>query len=210
MSDFSGTVILLFSDIQGSTQLLKELGREEYGRVLGLHNEVLRLAFEEAGRDRDRPAGRLFFAVFRSAWSRAPGRDRRAARGLMAQEWPHRAVVKVRMGLHTGEATLGEDGYVGFAVHQAARIGDAGHGGQILLSSTTAGLVEHDLPRDATCATWARTASTGSTGRSGSTSSSSRASSTPSRRSRPGRRRRPRPARRRCSSARPSWPRSGR
>ena len=63
---------------------------------------------------------------------------------------PGRAVVRVRMGIHTGEATLGEDGYVGFAVHQASRIGDAGHGGQILLSSTTARLVEHDLPRDVT------------------------------------------------------------
>ena len=150
MSDFpSGTVTFLFSDIQGSTQLLKELGREEYGRVLGLHNEVLRLAFEEAGGIEIDRQGDSFFAVFRSA-----GAALQAAiagqRGLMAQEWPHRAVVKVRMGLHTGEATLGEDGYVGFAVHQAARIGDAGHGGQILVSSTTAGLVEHDLPRDVT------------------------------------------------------------
>ena len=150
MSDFpAGTVTFLFSDIQGSTQLLKELGREEYGQVLGLHNEVLRLAFEEAGGMEIDRQGDSFFAVFRSA-----GAALQAAitgqRGLMAQEWPHRAVVKVRMGLHTGEATLGEDGYVGFAVHQAARIGDAGHGGQILLSSTTAGLVEHDLPRGVT------------------------------------------------------------
>ena len=52
------------------------------------------------------------------------------------------------MGLHTGEANVGSDGYVGYAVHQAARIGDAGHGGQVLLSNTTAGLVRHDLPRE--------------------------------------------------------------
>jgi hypothetical protein len=69
-------------------------------------------------------------------------------RALAAEEWPPGSEVKVRMGLHTGEAVAGSDGYVGFAVHQAARIGDIGHGGQVLLSSTTARLVEHDLPGD--------------------------------------------------------------
>ena len=143
----TGTVTFLFSDIQGSTQLLKELGREDYGRLLALHNEVLRQAFEDAGGIEIDRQGDSFFAVFRSAGAAVQAAIA-GQRVLAAQEWPHRAVVRVRMGLHTGEATLGEDGYVGFAVHQASRIGDAGHGGQILLSSTTAGLLEHDLPRD--------------------------------------------------------------
>src|SRR5437762_3128328 len=64
-----------------------------------------------------------------------------------AHDWPDEGTVRVRMGVHTGEASVGEDGYVGFAVHQAARIGDLGHGGQILASRTTAALVEHELPR---------------------------------------------------------------
>ena len=69
-----------------------------------------------------------------------------AQRALAGRTWPGETELRVRMGLHTGEATAGRDGYVGFAVHQAARIGDAGHGGQVLLSATTAALVEPDLP----------------------------------------------------------------
>ena len=145
----TGTVTFLFSDIQGSTQLLKDLGREDYGRVLARHNELLRTAFEAVGGAEIDRQGDSFFAVFRSAGSAVQAAIA-AQRALAVEEWPDRAVLKVRMGLHTGEATLGQDGYVGFAVHQASRIGDAGHGGQTLLSSTTAQLVEHDLPRDAT------------------------------------------------------------
>ena len=143
----AGTVTFLFSDIEGSTELLKDLGRADYGRVLSIHNELLRQAFEEAGGTEIDRQGDSFFAVFRSAGAAVQGAIA-GQQALARQEWPGRTVVRVRMGVHTGEATLGEDGYVGFAVHQASRIGDAGHGGQILLSSTTARLVEHDLPRE--------------------------------------------------------------
>jgi class 3 adenylate cyclase/ATP/maltotriose-dependent transcriptional regulator MalT len=143
----TGTVTFLFSDIQGSTQLLKDLGRSDYGQLLALHNEVLRGAFEGVGGVEIDRQGDSFFAVFKSAGAAVEAAIA-AQRAIAQQEWPGRARVRVRMGLHTGEATVGQDGYVGFAVHQASRIGDAGHGGQILLSSTTAGLLEHDLPRD--------------------------------------------------------------
>ena len=143
----AGTVTFLFSDIEGSTELLKDLGRADYGRVLSIHNELLQQAFAEAGGAEIDRQGDSFFAVFRSAGAAVQGAIA-GQQALAGQEWPERTVVRVRMGIHTGEATLGEDGYVGFAVHQASRIGDAGHGGQILLSSTTARLVEHDLPRE--------------------------------------------------------------
>ena len=143
----TGTVTFLFSDIQGSTQLLKDLGRDDYGKLLSLHNELLRSAFEDAGGIEIDRQGDSFFAVFRSAGTAVQAAIA-AQRAVLGQEWPERAVVRIRMGVHTGEATVGEDGYVGFAVHQASRIGDAGHGGQILLSSTTARLIEHDLPRE--------------------------------------------------------------
>ncbi len=142
----TGTVTFLFSDIQGSTQLLKDLGREEYGRVLSIHNDLLRTAFEGVGGVEIDRQGDSFFAVFRSAGTAVQAAIE-AQKALAREEWPGRTVLRVRMGIHTGEATVGEDGYVGFAVHQASRIGDAGHGGQILLSTTTARLVEHDLPR---------------------------------------------------------------
>src|SRR5213075_665094 len=71
-----------------------------------------------------------------------------AQRALARHDWPEDGSVRVRVGVHTGEASVSGDGYVGFAVHQAARIGDLGHGGQILVSRTTAALVEHDLPSE--------------------------------------------------------------
>jgi class 3 adenylate cyclase/DNA-binding CsgD family transcriptional regulator len=141
----TGTVTFLFTDIEGSTRLLKALGRDRYGEVLSTHNRLLREAFEAAGGLEIDRKGDSFFAVFGSAGAAvSAAADAQAA--LAREEWPADASVKVRMGLHTGEAVVGSDGYVGFAVHQAARIGDIGHGGQILLSSTTARLVEHDLP----------------------------------------------------------------
>jgi class 3 adenylate cyclase/DNA-binding CsgD family transcriptional regulator len=142
----SGTVTFLFSDIEGSTRLLKELGRERYGSVLKQHNEVLRAAFgADAGIEIDRQ-GDAFFFVFRSAGS-AVAAAVSAQRSMAEAEWPENGRVRVRIGLHTGEASVSGDGYVGFAVHQAARLGDLGHGGQILLSRTTAALVEHELPQ---------------------------------------------------------------
>jgi class 3 adenylate cyclase/DNA-binding CsgD family transcriptional regulator len=141
----SGTVTFLFSDIEGSTRLLKELGREPYGEVLAEHNSRLREAFAaQAGTEIDRQ-GDAFFFVFRSAGA-AVAAAAAAQRSIAEAAWPEAGAVRVRMGLHTGEASVSADGYVGFAVHQAARIGDLGHGGQILVSRTTAALVEHELP----------------------------------------------------------------
>ena len=127
----AGTVTFLFSDIESSTELLKDLGRADYGRVLSIHNDLLRQAFEEAGGTEIDRQGDSFFAVFRSAGAAVQGAIA-GQQALARQEWPERTVVRVRMGIHTGEATLGEDGYVGFAVHQASRIGDAGHAGRTL------------------------------------------------------------------------------
>jgi class 3 adenylate cyclase/DNA-binding CsgD family transcriptional regulator len=138
-------VTFLFTDIEGSTKLLKSLGRDRYGDVLATHNRLLRTAFSEAGGLEIDTKGDSFFVVFRSAGS-AIEASAAAQRALAGQEWPEDVQVRVRMGLHTGEASVGTDGYVGFAVHQAARIGDAGHGGQVLLSTTTATLVRFDLP----------------------------------------------------------------
>jgi class 3 adenylate cyclase/DNA-binding CsgD family transcriptional regulator len=139
----------VFTDIEGSTKLLKGLGRDRYGEVLATHNRLLQKAFEAAGGIEIDRKGDSFFAVFASAGA-AVAAAAAAQEALAAEAWPPEAEVRVRMGLHTGEAVAGSDGYVGFAVHQAARVGDIGHGGQVLLSSTTAGLVEHDLPRDVT------------------------------------------------------------
>jgi class 3 adenylate cyclase/DNA-binding CsgD family transcriptional regulator len=141
----TGTVTFLFTDIEGSTRLLKSLGRDRYGEVLATHNRLLRGAFSEAGGLEIETKGDSFFVVFGSAGS-AVEAAASAQQALAAQEWPDGVDVRVRMGLHTGEASVGSDGYVGFAVHQASRIGDAGHGGQVLLSSTTATLVRHELP----------------------------------------------------------------
>jgi class 3 adenylate cyclase/DNA-binding CsgD family transcriptional regulator/predicted negative regulator of RcsB-dependent stress response len=140
----TGTVTFLFSDIEGSTALLKQLGRERYGELLTAHNALLRRVFEETGGLEIDRQGDAFFFVFPSAGS-AVLAAAAAQRALQAHGWPEDGVVRVRMGVHTGEASLSDDGYVGFAVHQASRIGDLGHGGQILLSRTTAALVEHEL-----------------------------------------------------------------
>jgi len=140
----SGTVTFLFSDIEGSTRLLKALGRERYGALLAQHNELLRAAFgAEEGIEIDRQ-GDAFFFVFRSAGT-AVAAAAAAQTAMVGHDWPEDGQVRVRIGLHTGEASVNGEGYVGFAVHQAARIGDLGHGGQILVSRTTAALVEHEL-----------------------------------------------------------------
>ncbi|MDX6486036.1 MAG: hypothetical protein QOF43_1189, partial [Gaiellaceae bacterium] len=143
----TGTVTFLFSDIEGSTRLLKQLGRERYGELLAAHNGLLRSAFAEHGGIEIDRQGDAFFFVFRSAATAVAGAAA-AQRAMLAHDWPEDGAVRVRVGIHTGEASVNGDGYVGFAVHQAARIGDLGHGGQILASRTTAALVEHDLQSD--------------------------------------------------------------
>jgi class 3 adenylate cyclase len=140
----TGTVTFLFTDIEGSTRLLQELG-SDYATVVADHRRILREAFGSAeGREVD-TQGDAFFYSFRRA------RDAVAAavagqRALEAHTWPGRAAVRVRMGLHTGEPAVGDEGYIGLDVVRAARICSAGHGGQVLLSETTRALVGGDLP----------------------------------------------------------------
>src|SRR5919205_4040471 len=135
----TGTVTLLFTDIEGSTQLLRRLG-EAYAGVLAEHQRLLWEAFAaHDGREVD-TQGDAFFVAFPRAVDAVQAAVA-AQRALAAHPWPDRAAVRVRMGLHTGEPTSTGGRYVGLDVHRAARIGAAGHGGQGLLSATTQALL---------------------------------------------------------------------
>lgn len=138
-----GTVTFLFTDIEGSTALLKRLG-ERYGDVLADHRRILREAAElHDGREIDTQGDSFFFAFARA--NAALGTAVTAQRVLAQHAWPEDGQVRVRMGLHTGEPTAGEEGYVGLGVHRAARIGALAHGGQVILSSATRELVEDEV-----------------------------------------------------------------
>jgi DNA-binding NarL/FixJ family response regulator/class 3 adenylate cyclase len=136
----TATVTFLFSDVEGSTALLRSL-RDGYPAVIGDHVRLLRAAWAESeGRELDAD-GDSFFVAFdrpRQAVDAAVA----AQRALAAHSWPEGVELRVRIGIHTGEASLAGDEYVGLAVHRAARICDAGHGGQILISETTRSLLE--------------------------------------------------------------------
>jgi DNA-binding NarL/FixJ family response regulator/class 3 adenylate cyclase len=138
----TSTVTFLFSDVEGSTGLLRKL-RDGYVDVIGKHEELMRAAWAEgSGRELDAD-GDSFFVAFRRP-REAVDAAVAAQRALAAHDWPEGADVRVRIGIHTGEASLAGDQYVGLAVHRAARICDAGHGGQILLSETTRSLLEDE------------------------------------------------------------------
>jgi predicted ATPase len=128
----TGTVTFLFTDIEGSTRLLQELG-DGYAEVLAEHRRILREAWQDHDGAEVDTQGDAFFVAF----SRATAAVEAAAQAQTALAG---GPVKVRMGLHTGEPARGEEGYVGFDVHRAARIAAAGHGGQVLLSQATADL----------------------------------------------------------------------
>ena len=145
----TGTVTFLFTDIEGSTALLKQLGRDGYERSLAQHAEILKSAFDDHRGQLVDTQGDSFFVAFPAA------RDAVAAavsgqRRLEAHEWPDGAMLKVRMGLHSGEPKASGERYVGIGVHRASRIGGAAHGRQVLLSSSTRELVEDDLPEGVT------------------------------------------------------------
>jgi predicted ATPase len=133
-----GTVTFLFTDIEGSTRLLRDLGAEEYAAALAGHRRVLREAFERHGGVEVDTQGDAFFVAFPTA----PGALDAAREAQHALELP------VRMGLHTGTPLLTDEGYVGGDVHRAARIAAAGHGRQVLVSAATAALVRRDELRD--------------------------------------------------------------
>jgi predicted ATPase/class 3 adenylate cyclase len=131
----AGTVTLLFSDIEGSTRLLEELG-ERYDAVLDEHRRIVRRAVAQHDGEELRTEGDSFFVAF----SRAGDAVRAAVaaqRSLGACAWPGGVAVRVRMGLHTGEPRVAGRDYVGIDVHCAARICSAAHGGQVVVSEST-------------------------------------------------------------------------
>lgn len=138
----SATATFLFTDVEGSTQLLRAR-RGDYARLLSEHRRLLREAINaHGGREIDNQ-GDSFFVAFTRARD-AVLAAATAQRALAQHAWPAGAAVRVRMGIHTGEADLAVDRYVGLSVHRAARISALGHGGQILVSQTTASLLEDD------------------------------------------------------------------
>jgi predicted ATPase/class 3 adenylate cyclase len=137
----TGTVTFLFTDVEGSTRLLHELGEEAYAAALGEHRQVLRAAFAAHGGAEVDTQGDAFFVAFPTA----PGALAAAAASLDGLAGGR---ISVRIGLHTGTPLLTDEGYVGEDVHRAARIAAAGHGGQVLVSTSTAALVDSDVLHD--------------------------------------------------------------
>src|SRR5262245_9716693 len=134
----TGTVTLLATDIEGSTDLLGRLGAD-YVRVLDEHRRLGREAVEEAGGMQIDCRGDEIMLVFTDAGEAVAGAVA-AQRALAAHGWPEGSEVRVRMGLHTGEPSVEGTSYVGIDVHRVARISDAGHGGQVLCSERTRSL----------------------------------------------------------------------
>lgn len=143
----TGTVTFLFTDIEGSTRLVQTLGNR-FATVLEDQQGVLRTAFAAHGGTELGTEGDSFFVVFQTA-PEAVAAALDAQRAIAGHAWPEDAAVRVRMGLHTGEGTLGGANYIGLDVHRAARIAAAAHGGQVLISESTRALVEHALAQGA-------------------------------------------------------------
>jgi WD40 repeat protein/class 3 adenylate cyclase len=139
-----GTVTFLFTDIEGSTQLLHHL-RESYATLLADQRRILREAIDAWHGHEVDTQGDAFFVAFSRA-TQAVSAAAEAQRKLADHAWPEQVAVRVRMGVHTGEPWSGQEGYVGMDVHRAARIAHVGHGGQVLLSETTTALVQDELP----------------------------------------------------------------
>src|SRR5438552_587904 len=131
----SGTVTFVFTDVESSTRLLERLG-DRYGEALEAHRRMLREAIGAHGGHVVDMSGDASFAVFTSA-PEAVEAAVGAQRALVNYAWPEGMPLRVRMGLHTGQPTVRDDGYVGMDVHRGARIMSAGHGGQVLLSQST-------------------------------------------------------------------------
>jgi class 3 adenylate cyclase len=140
----SGTVTFVFTDIEGSTALLKELD-DRYADVLSAHRRIVRETFTRLdGVEIDTQGDAFFFAFARARDAVEAAVE--AQRAHASAEWPDDATVRVRMGLHTGEPVLGSEGYLGLDVVRAARICTAAKGGDVLLSETTRLLVGSTLP----------------------------------------------------------------
>ena len=140
----TGTVTMLFSDIEGSTLLLARLG-DRYAQTLDAYRSMLRAAWDAWGGREMGTEGDSFFVVFETATA-ALKAALQGQRDLSAHHWPDDAAVRVRMGVHTGSPAVHNGGYVGMDVHRAARIAGSAHGGQIVVSEATAGLAVGSAP----------------------------------------------------------------
>jgi class 3 adenylate cyclase len=138
-----GTVTFLFSDVEGSTRLLRHLGQQEYGEALADYQRLVRESCLQFGGTEVDTQGDAFFFVFPLARDAVRGAAA-AQRALAGHPWPDGTTLRARIGLHTGEATVGERGYVGLSVHRAARVMAAAAGGQVLLSQATASVLEDE------------------------------------------------------------------
>jgi predicted ATPase/class 3 adenylate cyclase len=144
----TGTVTFLFTDIEGSTRLAQDLG-DGWPPLLERHREIARAAWTAQHGVEIGTEGDSFFVVFTTA----PDAVTAAAevqRGLAGEPWPPAGTVRIRIGMHTAAAVVSGGSYVGIDVHRAARIANAGHGGQVLLSASTQALVEGSLPAGVT------------------------------------------------------------
>ena len=140
----SGTVTFVFSDIEGSTELMKRLG-ESYAELIAEHRRLVRESFgAHDGVEIDMQGDSFFFAFARARDAVAAAVA--AQRAHAEHDWPGGAQVLVRMGLHTGEPAVGAEGYLGVDVVRAARLSAAGRGGHVLLSETTRALLGSSLP----------------------------------------------------------------
>ena len=138
----TGTYTFLLTDIEGSTSLVRSL-RDRYGDVLAEHHRVLRGIFEDGGGEGIGTQGDAFFVAFRRPKDAVEAAVA-GQRALVGHEWPHGVQPRVRMGIHTGDASITAEEYHGLAVHRAARICAAGQGGQILVSQATHALLEDE------------------------------------------------------------------
>ena len=141
----SGTVTFVFSDIEGSTSLLKQLGDGEYATLLATHRRLVRDTFAAyEGQEIDTQGDAFFYSFPRARQAVAAAIE--VQRAHVKASWPSSVEVRVRLGLHTGEPAVGDEGYTGLDVVRAARIAAVGSGGQVLLSDTTRAIVAGDLP----------------------------------------------------------------
>jgi class 3 adenylate cyclase len=147
------TFTFLFTDIEGSTALLGRVGQGVYAQILADHHSIIRSGLAAHGGREVDTQGDAFFAVFSSPVA-CVAAVLKMQRALQAHAWPGRERVRVRMGVHAGEASVTATGLVGLDVHRAARVAAAAHGGQVLVSAAAAALVREVLPPGAALGTW--------------------------------------------------------
>ena len=145
----TGTVTFVFSDIEGSTSLLKRLGDADYATLLAVHRRLVRDIFSaHDGQEIDTQGDAFFYSFVRARQAVQAAVDLQRAHAKAS--WPGGLQVRVRLGLHTGEPALGDEGYTGIDVVRASRIAAVGGGGQVLVSDTTRAIVAGDLAEGVT------------------------------------------------------------